>query len=312
MSRLLERISDGKRHWSDIIEDRELVVSVSGGKDSTAMALWLIDQGLKDRCHWVFADTGWEHPDVYEYLDYLEGVIGPINRVTSKKYPKGMTDLVKKKGMFPSRKFRFCTEQLKVVPIREFVADLIDRTGADPVSCVGIRAAESRSRAAMEMWDSGGPVGLDTWRPIIEWGLEDVVNYHTKHNVTPCSLYLRENHPSSRVGCYPCIMSRKKEIFAVSEADSWRIDQIRELETEVQEAHIKRNPDWKDQKWQLPTMFQGREYKNGERPLTPIDKVVDWAKTTPGGSQYELIYTGEPGCRMWGLCDFGPKEEDDE
>lgn len=312
MSRLLERISDGKRHWSDIIEDRELVVSVSGGKDSTAMALWLIDQGIKDRCHWVFADTGWEHPDVYEYLDYLEGVIGPINRVTSKKYPKGMTDLVKKKGMFPSRKFRFCTEQLKVVPIREFVADLIDRTGADPVSCVGIRAAESRSRAAMDMWDSGGPVGLDTWRPIIEWGLEDVVNYHTKHNVTPCSLYLRENHPSSRVGCYPCIMSRKKEIFAVSEADSWRIDQIRELETEVQEAYIKRNPDWKDQKWQLPTMFQGREYKNGERPMTPIDKVVDWAKTTHGGNQYELIYTGEPGCRMWGLCDFGPKEEDDE
>jgi len=53
MSRLLDRIADGCREWQDIIEDRELVVSVSGGKDSTAMALWLIDQGLKDRCHWV-------------------------------------------------------------------------------------------------------------------------------------------------------------------------------------------------------------------------------------------------------------------
>lgn len=98
----------------------------------------------------------------------------------------------------------------------------------------------------------------------------------------------------------------------MAEADPWRIDEIRDLENEVQEAYIKRNPDWKDRKWQLPTMFQGREYKDGERPMTPIDKVVDWAKTTHGGNQYELIYTGEPGCRMWGLCDFGPKEEQDE
>ncbi len=307
---VMDRIADGARDWSDIIEDRPLLVSVSGGKDSTAMALWLIDEGLKDRCHWVFADTGWEHPDVYAYLEYLEGVIGPIHRATNSKYPNGFADLVRKKGMFPSRKFRFCTEQLKIVPIREYAKALTEELGQELISCVGIRAAESRSRAALDMWDSGGPIKLDTWRPIIEWGVEDVIEYHSRHNVMPCSLYLREEHPSSRVGCYPCIMSRKKEIMGVAVHDEWRVDEIRALEQEVQEAHIKRNPDWRNQKWQLPTMFQGREYKNNERPLTPIDKVVEWSKTARGGKQMQLIETGQPGCRMWGLCDMGTNNDE--
>jgi 3'-phosphoadenosine 5'-phosphosulfate sulfotransferase (PAPS reductase)/FAD synthetase len=308
---VLDRIAEGARHWSEIIEDRPLLVSVSGGKDSTAMALWLIDQGLADRCHYVFADTGWEHPDVYKYLEYLENIIGPIHKATNSKYPGGFADLVRKKGMFPSRKFRFCTEQLKVVPIREYAAQLTEELGQELISCVGIRAAESRSRAALDMWDSGGPIKLDTWRPIIEWGVDDVIEYHNRHNVVPCSLYLRDKHPASRVGCYPCIMSRKKEICGVAEQDSWRIDEIRNLELEVQEKYIGRNPDWKDQKWQLPTMFQGRQYKKGERPMTPIDEVVEWSKTSHGGHQYPLIEIGEPGCRMWGLCDMGTSKDDE-
>ena len=308
---VLDRIAEGARHWRDIIEERPLLVSVSGGKDSTAMALWLIDQGLKDRCYFVFADTGWEHPDVYAYVEYLEGIIGPIYRATNSKYPGGFADLVRQKGMFPSRKFRFCTEQLKVVPIREYAAKLSDELEAELISCVGIRAAESRSRAALDMWDSGGPIKLDTWRPIIEWGVEDVIEYHNRHNVVPCSLYLREKHPSERVGCYPCIMSRKAEIRAIDAHDSWRIDEIRELEQEAQLVYKKRNKDWKERNLQLPTMFQGRQKdKDGQRLMTDIDRVVEWSRTSRGGRQLQLIETGQPGCRMWGLCDMGTNKDD--
>ena len=288
MSRLLDRIVAGHTDWSDIIEDRPLVVSVSGGKDSTAMALWLIDQGLRDRCRWVFADTGWEHPSVYEYLDYLEGVIGPIHRATSSKYPKGFTDLVRKKGMFPARTLRFCTSELKVVPIREFIAGF-----DDPINCVGIRAEESRSRAAMEMWDAGGPMEVDTWRPIIEWGVDDVVAIHTKHSVKPCGLYLRRKNPSSRIGCYPCIYARKAEIAAVADNDPWRIDQIRDLEKEMGYTFFHREA----------------ASKSGAEPAG-IDEVVAWAQTDRGGRQFKLFDMGQPGCRMWGLCDMGTKPDE--
>jgi hypothetical protein len=48
------------------LNGRRVVASISGGKDSAAMGLWLMEQGIEyDR---VFADTGWEHPLTYEYL----------------------------------------------------------------------------------------------------------------------------------------------------------------------------------------------------------------------------------------------------
>lgn len=66
----------------------DLAVSLSGGKDSTATALYLEDVGVYDavRAHGgevrrVFADTGWELPETYAYLPTLEARFGPIDRV---------------------------------------------------------------------------------------------------------------------------------------------------------------------------------------------------------------------------------------
>ncbi len=304
---VIDRISEGAREWKDIIEDRPLVVSVSGGKDSTAMALWLIDQGLRDRCTFVFADTKWEHPDLYRYLDeVLEPKIGKIHRAVSEKYPGGMADMVTSKGAFPSRMIRFCTEHLKVVPMRNFIGSVRQSTNQEPISVVGIRAQESQRRSRFEEWDDGGPMKCDTWRPLITWLVDDVVAIHAKHNIPPCSLYLRDNHPAQRVGCYPCIMSRKSEILAVAEQDPWRIDEIRKLESEVTQV-MKDKLAAKGETIESmgrtdPGFFQARSSASGE--CWPIDKVVEWARTSRGGRQFELFHTSEPGCQMWGLCDI--------
>jgi len=311
---VIQRILDGAREWPDIIEDRPLIVSMSGGKDSTAMALWLIEQGLQERCTFVFADTQWEHPDLYDYIDkILEPKIGQIHRVTSKKYPGGMKDMVRQKGAFPSRMIRFCTEHLKVNPLREFFADFRERTGLDPISCVGIRAAESKRRSKMEMWDDGGPLKCDTWRPLITWLVDDVIAIHNRHNIPPCSLYLRDNHPAQRVGCYPCIMSRKDEILAVAEQDPWRIDEIRELEadvTQVMKDKLAEKGETLESMGRTPPgYFQARSGRAGK--CWPIDKVVEWSRTSRGGKQFEMFHTSEPGCQMWGLCDIASENPDD-
>lgn len=48
------------------------VVSMSGGKDSTATALMAIELHGRDACRFVFADTGNEHESTYSYaLEYL-------------------------------------------------------------------------------------------------------------------------------------------------------------------------------------------------------------------------------------------------
>lgn len=51
------------------------LVSISGGKDSTATLLNAIEQGVPN-IKAVFADTGHEHQITYEYINYLEQQLG--------------------------------------------------------------------------------------------------------------------------------------------------------------------------------------------------------------------------------------------
>lgn len=71
-----------------ISEGADLSVSLSGGKDSTATWLYLLENGILDRVeraggkvNRVFADTGWELDETYAYLDVLAARFGPIDRV---------------------------------------------------------------------------------------------------------------------------------------------------------------------------------------------------------------------------------------
>ena len=55
------------------------IISVSGGKDSLAQWLVALENGVPHIT--VFADTGHEHPQTMEYLEYLEQKLGPVKRV---------------------------------------------------------------------------------------------------------------------------------------------------------------------------------------------------------------------------------------
>lgn len=55
------------------------IQSISAGKDSLAQWLLAIDAGVNSIR--VFADTGHEHAQTLDYLDYLENKLGPIRRV---------------------------------------------------------------------------------------------------------------------------------------------------------------------------------------------------------------------------------------
>jgi 3'-phosphoadenosine 5'-phosphosulfate sulfotransferase (PAPS reductase)/FAD synthetase len=56
------------------------IISVSGGKDSTALLLLAIERETPD-LEAVFADTGHEHPSTYEYVQYLNDKVFPIRTV---------------------------------------------------------------------------------------------------------------------------------------------------------------------------------------------------------------------------------------
>ncbi len=111
-----------------------------------------------------------------------------------------------------------------------------------------------------------------------------------------------------RVGCYPCIFSRKEEIALIAQHAPGRIDEIRELEAEMTALRARRN-DIEPGRYKHPiaTFFQTRD--RGEASSMGIDEIVTWARTSRGGRQLPLL--AEPpsgGCFRWGLCEPPSRE----
>jgi 3'-phosphoadenosine 5'-phosphosulfate sulfotransferase (PAPS reductase)/FAD synthetase len=292
---MAERDLPGGRAAVTELADKIVVASVSGGKDSAALSLWLSEQGIEHRR--VFADTGWEHPATLEYVrEVLPTHLGPIDWVSGALQ---MTDLIRKKGMFPSRLRRFCTEDLKVRPIMRY----IDALDGDVVNALGIRAAESAARAKLEEWEWATHFDCWTWRPLLRWTEAEVIEMHRKHGLPPNPLYLKG---ASRVGCWPCIYARKGEIRLVAELSPERIDEIRALEEEVTAGAVARAggprargaADSPGYYGTTRAFFAGRTTRDG---VEPIDSVIEWA--TRGSEQEEMFPEQNDGCMRWGLCE---------
>lgn len=273
----------------DFLKDRPLVANVSGGKDSTAMILYLMELNLNFEA--VFCDTGWEHEQTYEYLEYLEKFVlkQPIKRLRNEKYFKtdtrgGYEELVLSKIFFPSNVIRTCTLELKVAPQLEYMDEVRAKYKKKPISAVGIRKEESQARSKLGPFEEKDESTI--WRPLIDWTVEDVIAIHKRFGVAPNPLYTRG---FSRVGCFPCIFARKSEIKHAFQESPERFERIRQLETEVKELAKE-----KGRKEAVYSFF-----KRGN-----VDNVLDWAlKTEDQLELFEEEYLS--GCLTWGLCDSG-------
>jgi 3'-phosphoadenosine 5'-phosphosulfate sulfotransferase (PAPS reductase)/FAD synthetase len=274
----------------ETLRDSRVVLSMSGGKDSTACALILEKHNIEFER--VFMDTGWEHPILYKYIEtVLEPRFGPVTRLKSSKYPGGMVDLVRQKKMFPNRMARFCTQELKIFPFAEWVNSQEDAV----VSVVGIRRQESGSRSTAERWGFDEALDIDVFRPLVDHSFDDIIAMHQEGDIPPNPLYLQG---AERVGCYPCIFARKSEVDQVAKAWPGRIDEIAALEVELTESARGRaeNPETIRHR----TFFHSR---SGEG-ATSISDVVQWSKTGRGGRQYRLFdLTAKDGCTRWGMCE---------
>lgn len=111
------------------------ILSISGGKDSAALAVHLRDR-VADM-EYIFHDTDKELPDTYEYIDRLEDYLG--KKIVRTTFGTTFDDLLRKYGgMIPSNHRRWCTRMMKLKPFENYVGD-------DPcINYVGIRADEPR------------------------------------------------------------------------------------------------------------------------------------------------------------------------
>lgn len=297
------------------------VVSISGGKDSTA--LWLLAKERGVEVETIFADTGHEHPETYKYIEYLEKELGPIRiikpdfteRIKKKRetvqtkwrkdgvpeerieralevlHPTGIPflDLVLWKGRFPSTKARFCTQELKIIPIMEQVYEPYQEQGKKIISWQGVRADESAARSKLVEREEV-PEGYEVYRPILKWTADDVFAMHRKHGIEPNPLY---KQGMMRVGCMPCIHSGKAEIFEIARRYPEELERVAEWERIASKAA----------KQGRTTFFSENKIKG-----SGIRDVIDWSMTSHGGLQYDLEkaieFENVPACSShYGLCE---------
>jgi 3'-phosphoadenosine 5'-phosphosulfate sulfotransferase (PAPS reductase)/FAD synthetase len=280
-------------------------IGISGGKDSTALLLWAVHESGydPDSINATFCDTGNEHRFTYAHVEMLSKKVCPIEWLKPKR---DFYELAKWKHRFPGAKSRFCTQELKIFPTRDHVKALIE-SGNSVVLHSGVRASESLERSKMVVREELTE-HTSEYRPLLRWSIEDVWAIHTRYGIPPNPLYAMG---ARRVGCFPCIMSRKAEIANIAKIAPEQIDRIRTAEDDWGNENMFHGFFCRDK---VPMRFRSRKIRSADGrwiAVCTIDDVVRWATEKPDGVQQELALAeldtraeDRTACQStWGSCE---------
>lgn len=200
-------MSDSTRH----------VCGISGGKDSSALAIHLRDR-VPDM-EYFFCDTGAELPETYEFLDRLEVVLG--KRIARLNADRGFDHWFEVyRGTLPSPQMRWCTRQMKIKPLEEWIGD-------DPtISYVAIRADEQNRKGYVSTKPN-----ISAVFPFIEDGVDHdgVMRILDEAGIGLPDYYSWR----TRSGCYFCFYQRKAEWIGLAERHPELFDRAVAIESKV-------------------------------------------------------------------------------
>ncbi len=170
------------------------ILGLSGGKDSTALAV-LLHKEIPDM-EYFFCDTKKELQETYDYLDRIKARLGIKIHYLSEE--RGFDHWLAVHGyLLPSPKMRWCTVKMKIKPLEDFVGD------DEAISYIGIRADENR-----EGYISTKP-NIKPVFPFKERGLvkKDILRILEDSGIGLPDYYRWR----SRSGCFFCFFQRKYE-----------------------------------------------------------------------------------------------------
>lgn len=174
------------------------VLSLSGGKDSTALAIYMRDR--VPEMEYVFCDTQKELVETYEYLSRIEAYLGkPVVRLSSAEDGGRGFDhhLEMYRGYLPSPRMRWCTRKLKIEPFEQYIGD------ASVLLYIGIRGDENR-----DGYISTKP----NITPVYPFKTDGIVKADIFRILQDSGLGLPEYYEwRTRSGCYFCFYQRKIE-----------------------------------------------------------------------------------------------------
>lgn len=182
------------------------IVQLSGGKDSTAMLLMMLERNMPvDEI--LFCDTGVEFPELYKHIDAVEKFIGrKITRLKAEhSFEYYMADIPKiryREGNrntgygWPRMFNRWCTKHFKIEPVKKYLKDIPEYT-----LYIGIAVDEPKRHKN---------IPENVRHPLFDWGVTEkqALQYCRDHGFDFGGLYERFR----RLGCYCCPLQRLEDL----------------------------------------------------------------------------------------------------
>ena len=157
------------------------ILSLSGGKDSTALAFFMKENmpEIFEKLELVFCDTECELPETYDYLNKIEIFLN--KKIHWLKPEKSFEHLMLLHNYFPSPIKRWCTVELKTKPFKKYIADKLNKNNSIIHLFIGIRADELQ-RAEYNKYNNQR---IKEVYPFVDYGLNysDIMEILTKSGI---------------------------------------------------------------------------------------------------------------------------------
>lgn len=227
------------------------VVNHSGGKDSQAMMIALAQRIPHNQIVVVHADLpGVEWEGTESHMRATTEALG-ITDIHVVRAGKTFLGMVEQRGYWPSPKYRQCTSDLKRGPIEKFVRGIAKARGLNLiVNCMGLRSAESCSRAKltpMKLNAKNSVAGREwyDWLPIHALSTAEVFETISRAGQEAHWAY---KAGMSRLSCVFCIMGSSTDLNTAAKLNPEMLAQYSALERKI------------DQTFVMPSKTHGRRF----------------------------------------------------
>jgi len=320
---------------------RHNIVSVSGGKDSTALLLLALERETEN-LQAVFADTGHEHPLTIEYIKYLNDEVFPIRTIKAdfserilKKRKRleliaaGEPDPVNRKMKYPWTP-EAAERALKVLhPTGNPFLDLCLLNGLFPSNRTRWCSKELKrdlmiTQVNFPLMEQGHEVY--SWQGVRRdeslarrdlpeldevggglWNYRPILDWAAEDCFDMHRKHGVKHNPlyeqgMGRVGCMPCIHATKDELLQISKRFPEELERVKEWERLVAEA----SPPGVATFFPVTRIKKNIKSEEIDTEKHGIDGQVAWAKTGRGGKDIDMFKAEEEPAlcsSVYGLCE---------
>jgi len=201
-----------EREARDFLSRRSFTVLFSGGKDSLAALLWVLENVPHSNWDVLYIEvTGNTHPRCTAYVGEICAELGILDRLgVARRVDLDFFECIGRWGLPLIGKWRWCLWQFKV---------RVMRRRSRPVQVAGIKRSDSYRRRTAKPVEYYKQSGFVVVSPLLEWSKAKVLDYIRERGVRLNPCYALYGHSGN---CMFCPYHDRKKVVLTLRDPEWR------------------------------------------------------------------------------------------